>query len=85
MATISVSLPDALFAKLREQLRSRGYSVEDYVTSSLMSLARASDVIDPETEAKLLEGLDSPLLESDEIDWAAKVKSLKARRQSGAA
>ena len=78
MATVTVSVPDDVIARLRAKLARHGYSVEDFASASLQSFADAGEVITPELEAKLLHALDTPLLEAGQVDWEAKVRRLRA-------
>lgn len=83
MATLNVSLPDDVIARLKEQLEPHGYTVEQFATSSLASFADAGQLITPELEAKLLAALDMPLLDAQEVDFDAKVRRLEATRGQG--
>ena len=62
MATLTVSLPDEVVARLREKLEPHGYSVEEFATSSLSGFADMGEFISNELETQLLQALSSPLL-----------------------
>jgi hypothetical protein len=85
MATFKVSIPERMSKKLKRQLAQYGYTVEQYMQSSLVSLAYADKPISPSLEAKLLEALNSSLLRADEIDWNAKIRRVRSVRKKGAA
>lgn len=85
MATLTLCVSDALVERVKNQLKEHGYTIEEFIESSLLSFADAGEPIDAAMEAKLLEGLDSPLLQPDQIDWDAKIRRLESRRESGAA
>ena len=79
MATVTVSLPDDVLARLKAKLAPHGYTVEQFVSSSLSGFADAGECIPADLEVKLLQALDSPLLEPSEIDWNAKAERLRRR------
>ena len=71
-----VSLPDSVAAKLTQKLAAHGYTLEQFAASSLSSFAESGAPVSPEIEKKLLEALESPLLNAQDIDWAAKATRL---------
>ena len=84
MTTLKVSVPDKLYKRLQSKLARNGRSVEDLVLSWLRSVEDAQP-ISAQMEAKLLEGLRSPLMDADEIDWDEKIRRVRAMRKKGAA
>jgi hypothetical protein len=85
MASITVKLSDDVYAELKAKLGQHGYSVEQFVESSLHNFLDAGTPLSPELEQKVLDALDSPLLNAEQIDWDAKIRRLEAQRKSGAA
>lgn len=83
MTTVTVSLPDEIVARLREKLEPHGYTVEEFASSSLAGFADSGELISPELEAQLLSALDSPLVDTGGIDWAAKIRRLQAPSDAG--
>ena len=81
MATVTVSLPDDVVARLKAKLEPHGYTLEQFASSSLAGFADAGELIPRALEAKLLQALDAPLLDADQIDWAAKVRRIEELRK----
>ena len=77
MATFTVSLPDDVASRPADKLAAHGYTVEGFASDSLRSFADAGEFIAPELEAKLLHALRTPLLDSDQVDWDAKVRRFR--------
>ena len=70
MATLTLNVPDELLRGAEERLARRGGgAIEDYLLSALEALRLEAQPIDAETEAKLLQGLQSPLIEMTDADW----------------
>ena len=84
MATLKVSIPAEVLRKLKPQLARHGYTIEQYLQSSLASLADAGRPISGALEEKLIESLNSPLLRADHINWDAKIRRIRAMRRKGA-
>ncbi len=83
MATISICVPDHLLRQARSRVSKRGHAtVEDYLLSFIHALALEGEPIDAATEAALLEGLDSPLVEMTDADWDAKLVRYDQRRRT---
>jgi hypothetical protein len=62
----------------------RGHAtIEEYLVTFIHSLTMEGEPIDAETEAGLLEGLDSPLEEMTDADWDAKLRRYDERRRDG--
>ena len=82
MATISISVPDEVLREAKARVGKRGHAtVEEYLLSFIHALALEGEPIDAETEAALLEGLDSPLVEMTGADWEAKLRRYDERRR----
>jgi len=70
MATLTLSVPDDLLRRVKSTLtRSGNANIKEYLLSVMEAMTMEGEPIDKETEAKLLEGLDSPLLKMTEADW----------------
>ena len=85
MASVTVTFPDDVYQELKAKLEKHGYSVEQFLESSLHSFLAAGAPLSPELERKVLEAFESPLLNADQIDWDGKIDRLETRRKSGAA
>jgi hypothetical protein len=78
MATLNVSLPDDVFARLKAKLEPHGCTVEQFAASSLSGFADTGELVSPALEAKLLDARRTPRLEPTQIDWDAKIARLRA-------
>ena len=78
MVTLNISLPDEL-KKRAEDLATRGghASVEAYVQTLIREDVERE--IDPELEALLLEGKDTPAEEMTDSDWQQMKDDLRRR------
>lgn len=86
MATMNVSLPDEMKAFVEGQMALEGYaSVSEYLRALIRDAQKRRAKQD--LEAKLLDGLQSPVIEMTKADWTAlrqriyeKSPELKARK-----
>jgi antitoxin ParD1/3/4 len=70
MATMNISLPDEMKAFIEAQMATAGYaSASEYVRSLIRDAQKR--LAKQELDAKLLEGLESPVRELTDADWAA--------------
>ncbi len=78
MVTLNISIPDELKEKAEEIAARGGHStVEEYVRTLIQDDIERE--IDPELEAQLLEGLDSPARELTDADWERMKDDLRRR------
>ena len=85
MATVTLSVPRELLRRASARLARDGREgVQEFLLSALESLALEGQPIDSETEAKLLEGLKTPLIEPDEAHLQAKLRRYDARHRKRA-
>ena len=68
MATLTVSVPDDVLRDAEANMARE--HLEDLLVRTVRAVATGGLPVDPETEAALLEGLDSPLEEMTDADWA---------------
>jgi hypothetical protein len=81
MATFTVSLPDDVVGRLKDKLAPHGYTIEGFASDSLRGFADAGELIAPDLEAKLIQALDTPLLDAGQIDWEAKVRRVRTNAE----
>ena len=78
MATLTI--PDELLQRVADRLGKDGRAnVEQHVLSMLEAFAMDGQPIDAETEKKLLEGLNSPIVSLDDAAWTAKIARYEKR------
>jgi hypothetical protein len=80
MATLNVSLPDHVLARLRAKLEPHGCTAEQFAQSSLSAFAEDGEFVSPEMEAKLLAALRTPLLDAPQIDWNRRAQPRRGDR-----
>jgi hypothetical protein len=82
MATVMLSVPDELLRRARKRLGSKDRrGINGYLRGALEALAMEGEPLDPDTEAKLLEGLDSPLRKMTDSDWQSLLKRASRARK----
>ena len=83
MAMISINVPDSLLEEAKRVLAPVHRDVEDYLLCALYDLTSEESgcVLDAGTEAALLEGLKSPLIELTEADWESKLRPYGERHR----
>ena len=86
--TIHLTLPEDMSERLRERASAAGHeNVDDFVRAMLMEeLEYERDIgeeLDPETEAKLLEGLNTPAREWTRADIDERIRRYKERHAGG--
>jgi antitoxin ParD1/3/4 len=70
MTTVSITIPDGLIHFAEQQAIREGYgTISDYLGAVLEEKQKRQ--ARQELDAKLLEGLQSPLIELTEADWQA--------------
>jgi hypothetical protein len=82
MATVTISVPDEVLKAAKDHVGRSGYgTVEECLVNFVHSLTQDGEPIDEETEAALLEGLESPLEEMTDKDWQAKLRQYDERQR----
>ena len=82
MARLMLTVPNELLRRARASLvGDRKSDLQAYLLDALEALAVEREPLDKETEAKLLEGLASPLLKMTRADWQAKLRRYDARHR----
>jgi hypothetical protein len=75
MTMLKLSVPDDLMRRVKARLGEKGKAnVEEYLLSVMEALTMDGEPIDAETEAKLLEGIDSPRVKMTDSDWRRKLR-----------
>ena len=81
MVTFEISLPEDVKAIVEVRARHAGYSnLGDYVSALLR--AGIGTPVDPQTEAELIRGLDSPGKLVTRADWDEKVRRFEERMRT---
>jgi hypothetical protein len=74
MTKVTLSIPDDLLDRLVTRFRAESRAdLEEHLLCLLEAFAMNGELLDPETEKKILEGLESPLVEMNDAAWAAKL------------
>jgi hypothetical protein len=82
MATVTLSVPDKLLRRAMSKLNCKDEAdLQELFIQLLVARAMDGMPIDKLTEAKLLEGLDSPLVEMNEASWKAKLQRYATRHR----
>src|SRR2546430_15739093 len=82
MTTLRLSVPEELFRRASARLGKAGRGdVQEFLVRALQALSMDEQPIDRATERKLLEGLDSPLIETDDAHWRAKLRRYDSKRR----
>ena len=82
MATLTLSVPDDLMRRAKARLGKKGKAdIKEYLLQVLEALTMDGMPIDAETEAKLLEGLDSPLVRMTKADWDSLKNRARRRKR----
>ena len=82
MATLTLSVPDDLLQRAMARLNGKGKAdLKQYLLSVLDALTMEGEPIDKQTEAKLLQGLQSRPRELSDADWQAKLQRYDARHR----
>lgn len=80
MAALSIHLPDTLQSQLRERAAASGFdNVESYVEAMLIADATGPVLDDEQLESLLLDRLDGPFVDADELDFKQMRTKLAAR------
>jgi hypothetical protein len=87
MAKVTLSIPDDLLDRVIARFGpdSRG-DIEEHLLCLIEAFAMDGELLDPEIEKKILEGLESPIVQIDDAAWAAKLARYEQRhhRRKGA-
>lgn len=79
MGKITIDIEDDVLAEARERALLGGYAnIEEYLVGAVLALRDEGKPLDAETEAAVLEGLNSPLEEMNDSDW----QELRERAES---
>ena len=82
MAMLTLSVPNELLRRAKARLgKGTKADLQKRLVQILESIAMEGEPLDKETEAKVLEGLESPLLKITERDWQAKLRRFDARHR----
>ena len=82
MATVTISVPDDVLQAAKQRVGQRGKgTLEECLVNFVRALTLEGEPLDAETEAALLEGLESPLEEMTDVDWENKLRRYEARQQ----
>jgi hypothetical protein len=80
MATVTLSVPSELLRRASARLGKNRGDVQDFLLRSLQALSMEGQPVDAKTTAKLIEGIESPLLKPDAAHWRAKLKRYDDRQ-----
>jgi hypothetical protein len=85
MTTLTLSVPEALLRRASQRLGKNGrVDVREFLLRSIQSLAMDGKPVSAAEEAKLLAGLNSPLIKADDAFWQTKQRRFDARHRKSA-
>jgi hypothetical protein len=74
MPKLTLSISDDLLDRHVTRFRADSRAdLEEHLLCLIEAFAMNGELVDPETEKKILEGLESPLVEMNDAAWAAKL------------
>jgi hypothetical protein len=75
-----LTVPNELLRRARASLvGDRKSCLQAYLLDALEALAVEKEPLDKETEAKLIEGLDSPVMKMTDVDWRDLLRRAQRR------